>query len=419
MHTSYAHTDQGVVPTLSGRKFAPEELSAGQRMLLYHITCLLNSLMRDTDLPEKKTLLGAIVLLDEPDLHLHPRATIQLIDSLRRVVGDTGQVWIASHSASLLPFLGPNEIRVVEDGVVSPPGIEQFEKAMCLLVGSEEDLDRMRDSFQEPDRWAANKFVAECLLAPGQAAFKEGDPQLLQISALTNERLTTGRELRVLDCGAGRGRLASLLASMVTPDQQRHVQYIPVEPDSARDDEIKAAAGAMLAECGVSRNVESVPATYDGTVDVAVLCNTLHEIRPTKWKCQLESLLRLLGPEGALVICEDEAIPHGELPHELGYLVLGPGEIAQLFQLKKPPRMRAHPEEKYAKRLMCVEVPGRTAAVSGKSVRNAIEGLERRLTGLIEQMRQREKAPTAKEGRLYAFYSQMLVNCRFALRELA
>jgi hypothetical protein len=155
-----------VVPALNGRPIQVEQLSEGQRILLTATGFLLNAVLAQFRTSEYVSLQGAIVEVDEPELHLHPAAVIHLVRSLRKLVGEEGQLWIATHAVYLLPYLAVEEIWTVQDGAVLSPGIERFHEAVRLLVGSNEDVEKLHSLLQKPYEWAAAKFAAESLLPP-------------------------------------------------------------------------------------------------------------------------------------------------------------------------------------------------------------------------------------------------------------
>jgi hypothetical protein len=414
MHMKLGFVPQipGAVPSLDGRPIKPDELSDGQRILLKFVVYLLQHQMQTPDKVQDYS--ESIVFIDEPELHLHPHVLIDFVARMRKLVGETGQIWLATHSISLLPFLKPNEVWVVDRGEVRPPGAEQNENALRALIGNDENIERLRGFLQEPARAAAINFASQTLFPPQQAPFKEDDPQLPQAATVLRNRLSVGKDFAILDFGAGIGRLAEALRRDCDAEQIKHVRYYAVEPQESLHPNITLAAGPLLADSPFL-SIGELPGTYEGYFDVCFACNVLHEIRPTKWREQLELLLTRIKADGMLVILEDQEMPKGELPHELGFLVLGSRELQTLFSLSNSPRQLKHPDTKYAERLLCVEIPASQGKVSRDSVRKAITDLRGRLKALVENMR---KSTSGRDGRRYAFYSHMMINAEFALEEM-
>jgi predicted ATPase len=85
--------------------FGPHQLSDGTLRTMALITLLLQP---EDDLPD-------VILLDEPELGLHPSA-IQLLASLLRAVSSRRQVIAATQSATLVDQFDPEDVVVVERG---------------------------------------------------------------------------------------------------------------------------------------------------------------------------------------------------------------------------------------------------------------------------------------------------------------
>jgi predicted ATPase len=60
-----------------------------------------------------------VVLLDEPDVHLHAKLQQALLVELRRLVDDGKQVLFATHSADMIRAVAPNEVLYLEEGRVN------------------------------------------------------------------------------------------------------------------------------------------------------------------------------------------------------------------------------------------------------------------------------------------------------------
>jgi energy-coupling factor transporter ATP-binding protein EcfA2 len=378
---------QEIVPTLNDRHLNTAELSPGQKAILVFVGYLLNGLLESLQesgafqhVPSSAnqpthTLRDSIVLIDEPELHLHPSALVQVVHGLRELVGDNGQIWLATHATCLLPHLEIGEVRFVHGGSVTKPGIETPHKAFEALVGDEDAVAKYREFIQLPYAWAANKFAAECLLEPAVARFRDRDPQLAQITDAVAGAGEMHEPLRILDYGAGQGRLAVALKD--TRDLESNVIYIPVEPCQELHDLIKTHAGTMLCEEGVLASVNDL-GPWRGQVDVAVLCNVLHEIRPTEWMSTLTRIAASLSENGRLLIVEDQEIPVGELPNQSGYLIMSPEELGRLCGMAAAPKTHLHEEKRKRDRLTCVEIGKQEIGITDESVLAALEMLKKR-----------------------------------------
>jgi predicted ATP-dependent endonuclease of OLD family len=77
------------------------------------ITMALLEFKKDQDLLESDQ--STIYLLDEPDTHLHVKAQIELLDTMRSFTQDNNQVIITSHSPFLINSVNPRQIRLLEN----------------------------------------------------------------------------------------------------------------------------------------------------------------------------------------------------------------------------------------------------------------------------------------------------------------
>lgn len=101
--------DGSVRARLGRRRFTADELSAGERMLLTWAVFLHGYASRLRD---------AVLFLDEPEVHLHPAMTGRLLERLFQpdVLGERGQVWMATHSPSVLLAAQAGRVLLVEKG---------------------------------------------------------------------------------------------------------------------------------------------------------------------------------------------------------------------------------------------------------------------------------------------------------------
>jgi len=83
--------------------FGPHQLSDGSLRLMALVTLLFQP---EPDMP-------AVILIDEPELGLHPYAT-ETLASLIRHASDHSQIIVATQSAELVDYFEPDEIIVAE-----------------------------------------------------------------------------------------------------------------------------------------------------------------------------------------------------------------------------------------------------------------------------------------------------------------
>jgi energy-coupling factor transporter ATP-binding protein EcfA2 len=89
-----------------------------------------------------------VMLLDDLDHGLHPRAQMELIDVLRELIreGPDLQIIATAHSPYILDRLEPNEVRVMN--------LEEDGSAVCAPLTSHPDFERWKDSMSPGEFWS-------------------------------------------------------------------------------------------------------------------------------------------------------------------------------------------------------------------------------------------------------------------------
>jgi hypothetical protein len=153
----------------------------------------------------------------------------------------------------------------------------------------------------------------------------------------------------------------------------------------------------------------------NGTIDVVVMCNVLHEISAHGWLTLfgVRSLInRALKDNGTLLIVEDQRIPTGEKAHQFGFLVFDTAHLKTLFSIKEADisaglfrsqdhrgdgRLKAH---WIGKELL----PRMTSDTRKQAIDELIETAKTQIHQL------RNAAPDYKVGQLHGFWTQQLAN---------
>jgi SAM-dependent methyltransferase len=363
-----------------------------------------SSASRCCSTPRIAKLTEVIILLDEPENHLHPKA---LLDVVLRLSEQAAQVWIATHSVPLIGSLvarHPECLWYVDGGRVTYAG-RSPDTVLTGLVGDDDERDRLRDFLGLPAVLAANRFAAECLLPPGVVDTPAGDPQLQQIREAIAPRGEDQR-LRVLDYGAGKARLARELA-----ESQVSVDYVACDESSDHADEARAAIETTGGGKWVG-GLNALEAEFaPGRFDVVVLCNVLHEVPPSAWPSLLARLGAHLRDEGVLLLVEDQRVPVGEKAHKDGFVVLDSAEVRALFEVSSDGRFWLEAQDGRLKEhfLTKAQVCGVT------SVRVTAALVRHRARALREVASLRDGAPTYKNGQLHAFWSMQFTNTSLVL----
>ncbi|MBD7955763.1 AAA family ATPase [Stenotrophomonas sp. Sa5BUN4] len=326
-------------PTLFGRPIANAGLSSGQMVMLQLVTAL----------HAKAQGIGeAILFMDEPETHLHPSVLVDLLQHIEQNA-PLVQVWIATHSIPLLSFINSRNSRSiwsVVEGKATRAGRNPM-KVISGLLGDEQQVAMLASFLSLPAQIAVNNFSYQCLMPPAVVMTEADDPQLTQIRE-TLAKISSDAELKIVDYGAGKGRLVDALK-----EGGRSISYHAFDAYTSDSEECKAAielyhgshsgryfndVHLMLGELGL------------GSIDCIVMTNVLHEIEPDQWPGLLgkgSPLFRLLKDDGYLLIVEDQRLPTGERAYSDGFLILDTADLRELFCI---PSVGASEDSFYAAR---------------------------------------------------------------------
>lgn len=404
-------------PTLFGKPIAEVKLSSGQNVALQMIVAL----------HARAPSLGhSLLIMDEPENHLHPAAVVELLKGIGKHAPDV-QIWIATHSIPLLAYINSvqnNAIWTVRDGKAEFAG-RQPEIALNELLGGDESISHLTSFLGLPSQLAINNFSYECLLPPGVVYTGSADRQLQQIKEVLGG-LRPGEPIRVIDFGAGKGRLLQVLQS--DESQQARFDYVAYDQPSADADFCRQVIAAVFdaADERYFDNAEAlISAKGELWADCMVMTNVLHEIPPAKWVPLFspEGLpSRALRSDGYLLIVEDQQIPVGELAHQHGFLVMNSTELQRLFVVTPADlsagRFVSHVSQdcRLAAHLVHRSLFDRVGTESRKHALNGLRGHAKRE---IETLRQESAVKDYKNGMKHAFWTQQLANAVLALDELS
>lgn len=400
----------GVV-TIFGNPIAQAQLSDGQIILLQLCVAIY---------AQGAQLSNYILLMDEPENHLHPSAVIEMIDKIREL-NPEGQIWIATHSIALLSHFDPSCIWYVKDGSVSYSG-RKPEQVLEGLLGNEENIQKLHSFMNLPDEFAVNRFAFECLLPPGVADSDTADPQFAQFKGILESIWSGGKEkISLLDYGAGKGRMISNLAenSRINPGM---LDYVAFDEYATNKDTCVKNIGCFYndAENRYFNAIEELRTKRDDkSFDLILMCNVLHEIPHNRWIPLFKDLRQLLKDDGKLLLIEDCKIPVGELPHQKGFVVLNTLHLKDLFAIPATEKAflanDARPEE--PGRLMAHLIPAcYLDKITSHTMKKAFEDLHDTSIRKIKQIRAQEQ--TYKNGMAHAFWTQQLANATLCLEEM-
>lgn len=170
-------TEKGI--HLFGLGAEDAKLSPGQQYLLrIAVACFFND---NQD--------NLLIILDEPELHLHPKAMIHMVEQMRDHFKDT-QFWISTHSVELISYV----VSAVDDSTVVQ--LDQGEvsllrsnsgKIIESLLGVRDDNLYLQQFYNLPDQYARIRFAVECLGDADTKGGKKNDPQQELITQMLTE----------------------------------------------------------------------------------------------------------------------------------------------------------------------------------------------------------------------------------------
>jgi SAM-dependent methyltransferase len=398
--------------TIFERPLGKSQLSEGQKVLLQFVVAVHPS-------HDDK---GLILMMDEPENHLHPAALISVFDRIRLAFPHP-QIWVATHSVPLLAHLfdrAPSSLHFIKDGCVTFAG-NKPEEVLEGLVGTEHERFKLLRFIDLPYTLAALRFAADCLTEPHVAEHRHSDPQLMQVGKILTRKRDTRVSLKILDFGAGKGRLLAGLAD-IGGNVAEKFDYIAYD-SSAKE---KAVCTQEITNAYQSAEGRWFSTSDDlfsnhapGTFDVVVMCNVLHEISPDLWPGVFKVVSGALSDKGSLLVVEDYRVPVGELPNVDGFFLLDRIHLQRLFGLSEQSelreivtvetcegRLRAHAISKDA-----------TTRVSSTSKKDAIESLRDTCVSKLKELRQNPDL-SFKGGHMHALWAQQFANCCLYLEKI-
>jgi predicted ATPase len=387
-----------------GLNLADADLSGGEIVLL-QLCVLIHA--------HGVSLKNLILVLDEPENHLHPAMQIEFIKKVKEVLNN-GQIWIATHSIHILSCLNTSDIWYMHDNTISYAG-KQPEIVLNGLLGNNEQVERLHEFLSLPSIYAITQFAYECLFDPKAIITGPEDKQTKQITEIISN-LRNNNSIKILDYGAGKGRLiSSIMANYIEEaNLQDWLNYIAFD-ESDKDKQICEDAIARV--YGNSNNRyyneknKMVGTKNPKSIDIVVMCNVLHEISPKKWESTFgkDSLIyEMLAENGYLLIVEDTIMPIGEFPIPDGYFVLGRTEISKLFKI--PPEAQDFDtyyydnNERLCSNLISKKYLGN---ISNDSIDITLDVLEKKCIERIEKLKGNTDFIS---GKLLAFWSIQLAN---------
>lgn len=345
----------------NSQPFNIQHFSPGQKTLFAYAI-----LFFYLDINSKTNITDSIIIIDEPEKHLHPEAQIDLLIAVQEIVKKSGQLWIATHSINILSNLDFNEILMVKDDEIIPPSRTTPGHSFVELMGIDNHINQLTSFINSISDWAYSNFMVQCFKNPDVIFSNDKDDPQYKIF---KKFIESKGIISLLDFGAGKGRMGYTINE--DEDISSKLNYSAFEPNEEYKDILKEIPNIQH----VYHNLEQIA---DNSFDCVLLCNVLHEINPKQWQETFSSINKILNTNGYLLIIEDKFLPKGENAHEFGYLILGLDELRILFNSNNtnPFELRMKDDE-YKHRIVFVALKKEEIVTSQESIKNAIELLQK------------------------------------------
>ena len=351
--------------------------SPGELMIFYMAVFL--SLQKNSN---KKR----IIILDEPECHLHPKALLKFIKLIKQSEYFKS-VWIATHSLFLIPEFDFKDIIYIENSRIYPRTSRIYKDIFIDLLG--EDTERTTQFISSLSQWEYCEYIAECFVSP--EVIDVVNPEDEQVK-LFLEFIEKHDSMRVLDFGGGSARLGLSLKETKNI-KARTIEYEIFDPKPMYTGD----------EFVIHTSMHTLKDKYD----CVVMMNVLHEIDPSMWVEVFKNIENLLNDDSYLLFVETSVLRKGEMPNKTGYLVLSEGELGVLFSSPSPLKSIVI---KNNQKSICVPIRKNILSnITMHSVVGAILSLEKTTYNNIKIERGK---PDFQNSRYYAFLVQLYMNAK-------
>jgi predicted ATPase len=401
-------------PTLFGFPMNNSNLSDGQIILLQFCLAIYS---------QETSLKDLILILDEPENHLHSSVLIETLDRIREC-NSNGQIWIATHSIPLLAHFDPSLIWFVENNKIRHAG-KIPEKVLHGLLGDDEEVGKLQDFISLPAQYATINFTSECLMKPQTVMTDSSDPQSTQVRSELI-KLTASGKYRVLDYGAGQGRLISNIYDLDKDDSTKLIEKMEYIAFDKYDQDKEICENSLVKAFGISDNkyfndFDKLISVYDKeSFKCVIMCNVLHEIDPKDWLklfAKDGEITSLLSDDGVLLLIEDYQIPVGEKAYQKGFLVLDSPHLKELFKIKEDDKDFGWADKYGDGRLKAHLIPKKCLIRIDENSRiKSLESLSVTARNKIFDIRGKEQ--NYQNGKLHGFWTQQFANAELNLSEL-
>jgi ABC-type cobalamin/Fe3+-siderophores transport system ATPase subunit len=398
--------------TIFGFQLAKSNLSSGQKALLQYCVAIH---------AQEASLDDHILILDEPENHLHPSILIELIEKIK-IHNKKGQIWIATHSIPLISHFDTQDIWYMEDGLISRDG-KVTEKALKGLLGDEERIEKLKDFLDLPAFQTFCRYAYEALFPPKAINTDHKDPQTIQIHSAIKKYIQPNEKIKILDYGAGKGRILNCCEEDKKIFNEQ-VDYYAFDKSYENKEECICSIKRLYDNPNERyfQNEKDLRSKHDEySFDIVIMCNVLHEIDPNDWLEIFGSngfITKTLKNPGILLLVEDHQLSHGEKAYQNGFIVLDTPELKKLFCISSTDANFSYDDFQGNGRLKAHRIPQLyLQKVTNETRLEALEELVENAKREISDIRKSEQKDY-KSGRLIGFWTLQLCNAILALSKL-
>jgi energy-coupling factor transporter ATP-binding protein EcfA2 len=417
--TRYESNKKKAVPLMEEWNY----LSPGER-IIFILLLLVQYLDRMKEHLDAKEI---IILIDEPELHLHPKVLIELIINRllkyfpwkkEKNTEINGHVFIASHSVFLIPYFEFEEHIYLKEGDILRKNGSLYKSLYRDLIGLENGQNdggpNLFDFLGSVHDWDYYSFIAECFKEPETVEkedAKDKQTVILLDKIIYNEIKKKGT-ITVLDYGCGPvARIGqNIKANEKTEKLQKQINYFAFDKYCYDRLNQYLTKKELPFLGGIINNIDEFK-NKKNTFDIILLFNVLHEIDVAEWEDEINLLLELLKDDGLLVFSEKKYLSKGEDPYgKSGYLVFSDKELKKLFNLENIQKVS---EEDDPVVTSVIRKNQDIRNIIANNIFEALKELEKNTEEMVfSVLNKKIKFPSRK----YAFCCQQYINARHALK---
>lgn len=276
-----------------------------------------------------------LVLLDEIENHLHPTYISTVLGMIKEF---PAQSIIVTHHPHVIFSRYPDRIVYIANGdppytsterkiIIANKGISSYSKSFSRNITTlEDDAQKIESAyklFDDKDNYLLrlSKHFARSVevdiyralsrlvgaYAPVHASSKVlADSQTERLFCAASQQFKETTELRILDIGAGYGRVMEELKKVSGIND--HIQWYLFNVDKTQADKARTK---FVDDCRVI-SIAAYEEVENKSIDIAIVANVVHEIAPPAFAKIIHQAYQKLKMEGFLLILEMDPLLHPE-----------------------------------------------------------------------------------------------------------